>query len=107
MSEQLGSYEVMRKDNTLKTKCMALSLKFSLGEYEAKVPVQEDNYKTTTLLSSEGGYCKLPDHCSNSEMTKQNLTFYISRMEEEENEGVITVISIRVQTYGQLYYQWC
>ena len=53
MSEHLGSYEVMRKDNMLKTKPMALSLKFSLGEYEGKVPVQEYNYKTTTeLLSS-------------------------------------------------------
>lgn len=36
MSEQLGSYEVMREDNMLKIKPMAVSLNFSIGVYEGQ-----------------------------------------------------------------------
>lgn len=65
---------------------------------------RSSNYKTTRELlgSWRGGLLmwgnfKLHDHCWNSEMIKQKLTFYISRMEKQENEGVITIINIIIR----------
>lgn len=90
----------------LKIKPMAVSLNFSIGMHEGQGSYAGAQTTKTTreLLRSwrgwvvdEGGGFKLHDHCWNSEMMKQKLTFYIYRMEEEENEGVITIINIIIR----------
>lgn len=50
MSDQLGSYEVMREDNMLKIKPMALSLSFSIGMYEGQGSCA--GVQTTKLLEN-------------------------------------------------------
>lgn len=71
----------------------------------AKVPMQEFKLQKpleNSWAAEVGGWLtrgdfKLHDHCWNSEIMKQKLTFYIYRMEEEENEGVITIINIIIR----------